>query len=122
MTIYLLSAVFCLIFLFATIELIRRQKLEEQYALLWLGLGLVMLPFCLFPDMLPKLSELVRIHYPPSLLFLIGLAFSLVFILHLTIVISKLQRKLTRLVQQLALLEAGAKEGAADDRHRNRPT
>lgn len=107
-------------FLFVTIELIRRQRLEEQYALLWLGLGLVMLSFCLFPDMLPRMSELVRIHYPPSLLFLIGLVFSLVFILHLTIVISKLQRKLTRLVQHIALLEADRKEGTFDDRHRDR--
>lgn len=116
MTIYYLSMIFCLAFLFVTIELIRRQKLEEQYALLWLVLGLVMSLFCLFPGMLQHLSEMMRIYYPPSLLFLIGLLFSLTCIMHLTIVISKLQRKMTRLVQEIALLQAEREADGTDER------
>ncbi|MEW9697914.1 DUF2304 domain-containing protein [Paenibacillus sp. SI8] len=113
MNIYLFAIAFCLTFLFITIELIRRQKLQEQYAILWLTLGLLMGIFGLFPSILHQLSHMMRIYYAPSLLFLVGLLFSLVFILHLTIVISKLHRKLTRLVQEVALLqEQTRKEGA----------
>ncbi|MFC0213143.1 DUF2304 domain-containing protein [Paenibacillus chartarius] len=112
MNVYMLSMIFCLAFLFVTIELIRRRKLQEQYALLWLLLGCVMAGFSLFPDLLQFISDTVRIAYAPSLLFLIGLLCSLALILHLTIVISKLHRRVTRLIQELALLqERIGKEG-----------
>jgi hypothetical protein len=105
MSVYMLSVLFCLAFLFVTIELIRRQKLQEQYALLWLLLGFVMAGFSLFPRLLQIISNTVQIAYAPSLLFLIGLLCSLTLILHLTIVISKLHRRVTRLIQELALLQ-----------------
>ncbi|MCD1257986.1 DUF2304 domain-containing protein [Paenibacillus athensensis] len=114
MSIYLASAVFSLVFVFISIELIRRQKLQEQYALLWLTLGVLMTAFSLFPQLLLRLSLAVRVYYAPSLLFAVGLLFSLLFILHLTIVISKLQRRLTRLVQEVALLETRRIQEAGD--------
>lgn len=106
MNVYQMTAVFCLLFMLLTTELIRRRKIEERYAILWLMLGIVMTMLSFFPHMLDRLSRLVHVHYPPSLLFLIGLLFSLVFILHLTMVISKLHRRMTRLAQEVALLKA----------------
>lgn len=114
MNIYILSILFCVIFLGATVELIRRQKVSERYAILWLMLGFVMLVFSIFPGLLNSLSRAVHIYYAPSLLFLIGFLFSLVFIMHLTIVISKLEKKTTRLVQEIALLKAGNGKGELD--------
>ncbi|MBP1961316.1 DUF2304 domain-containing protein [Paenibacillus aceris] len=105
MNVYLLAISFCLVFIFISVELIRRQKLQEQYAILWLILGFIMALFSLFPSLLDQLSYNLHIHYAPSLLFLVGLLFSLAFIMHLTLVISKLHRKLTRLVQEVALLQ-----------------
>lgn len=106
MNVYDLTAVFCLAFVFVTAELIRRRKMEERYAILWLVLGLSMTVFSFFPGMLDRISRLVHVHYAPSLLFLIGLLFSLTFILHLTMVISKLHRRMTRLAQEIALMKS----------------
>lgn len=106
MSVYHFAALFCLAFVGVTVELIRRRKMEERYAILWLGLGVSMTLFSFFPGLLETVSRLVHVHYAPSLLFLIGLLFSLAFILHLTLVISKLHRKITRLAQELALLKA----------------
>jgi hypothetical protein len=106
MNVYQITAVFCLCFVLLTVELIRRRTIEERYALLWLLLGLSMTLLSFFPAVLDRFSRLVHVHYAPSLLFLIGLLFSLVFILHLTMVISKLHRRLTRLAQELALLQS----------------
>jgi hypothetical protein len=111
MNVYLLAVTFCLMFIFITVELIRRRKLREEYALLWLTLGFVMALFSFFPELLNEVSKLVRIYYAPSLLFLVGLLFSLVFIMHLTIVISKLQRRVTRLVQEVALMQERGERG-----------
>ncbi|RAV19852.1 DUF2304 domain-containing protein [Paenibacillus contaminans] len=106
MNIYSVSIVFCLAFVFITVELIRRQKIAERYALLWLSLGLVMVLLSLFPKLLQTVAELLGIFYAPSLLFLIGSAFALLLIMHVTMVISRLHRKVTRLIQELALLKA----------------
>ena len=106
MNVYLLAAAFSLTYVFVTIEWIRRQKLDERYALLWLALGLIMTGFCVFPQLLDRFARIARVHYPPSLLFMIGFCFSLTILLHLTLVISKLERKLTRLTQEIALLRA----------------
>ncbi|NOV03351.1 DUF2304 domain-containing protein [Paenibacillus planticolens] len=111
MNVYLLAISFCLVFIFISVELIRRQKLQEQYAILWLLLGFIMALFSLFPSLLDQLSTKLHIHYAPSLLFLVGLLFSLAFIMHLTLVISKLHRKLTRLVQEVALLQEQLRRG-----------
>jgi len=106
MNVYLLAALFSLTYVFVTIEWIRRQKLGERYALLWPVLGITMTGFCVFPHLLDRLSRVVRVHYAPSLLFMFGLFFSLTILLHLTLVISKMERKLTRLTQEIALLRA----------------
>jgi hypothetical protein len=109
-SIYWLSIIFCLVFLFVTVEMIRRQKISERYSLLWLILGFLMLLFSLFPALLNALSKALGIVYGTSLLFFIGFLFSLVFIMHLTTVITKLDRKLTRLTQEMALLKARQEE------------
>jgi hypothetical protein len=105
-SVYQIAAAFCLAFVLVTVELIRRRKIEERYAILWLLLGLSMTAFSFFPGLLDRLSRVVHVHYAPSLLFLIGLLFSLAFIMHLTMVISKLHRKITRLTQEVAILSS----------------
>ncbi|WP_438433464.1 DUF2304 domain-containing protein [Gorillibacterium sp. sgz500922] len=113
--IFVLSVVFCLLFLGFVIEMIRRRKISERYSLLWLILGLIMLLFSVFPKLLNGIASAMGIIYGTSLLFFIGFLFSLVFILHLTTVITKLDRKMTRLTQELALLKSQGEE-ARDDR------
>ncbi|WP_040948506.1 DUF2304 domain-containing protein [Gorillibacterium massiliense] len=116
MNIYLVAFLFCLGFLLVTIELIRRKKISERYSLLWLLLGLVMLILSLAPELLDGISKALGIVYGTSLLFFIGFLFSLVFIMHLTIVITRMDRKLTRLTQEMALLKARMHEEDTDDR------
>lgn len=119
MNIIILSIVFSLIFLFVVIELIRRRRISERYSLLWLFLGFVMLLFSLFPTILNRIAQWMGVVYGTSLLFFIGFLFLIIFILHLTTVITKLDRKMTRLTQELALLKSH-QEVAADDCHSDR--
>ncbi|MNC14003.1 Undecaprenyl-phosphate mannosyltransferase [compost metagenome] len=71
----------------------------------WLLLGLAMALFLFAPGLLDRLSRLLRVHYAPSLLFLLGLLFSLAFIMHLTIVMSRMHRRIVRLAQEVAILK-----------------
>lgn len=105
MNIFLVSIIFCLFFLVVVIDLIRRRRLEERYSILWIVIGLIMLVLSIFPSFLETISQLLHVVYPPSLLFFLGYVFALVVILHLTMVVSKLHRQMTRLIQEVALLK-----------------
>lgn len=114
MSVYQITAAAGFGFLMLTGELIRRRKIEERYALLWLLLGGVMALFSFSPGLLERLSRLLQVHYAPSLLFLLGLLFSFAFIMHLTIVMSRMHRRMVRLAQEVAILkEELAEAGAA---------
>lgn len=87
-----------------TIELIRRRRLREEYALLWLLTGSVILVFAMFPRILYFLSELYGLHHLTTLLFVTFL-FLLTIILHYSTVISRITEQETELAQRLAIVE-----------------
>jgi hypothetical protein len=90
--------------LIVIVELIRRGRLKERYALLWLFAGIILLVFSLSRALLDYVASLVGIYYPPSLLFLLAFLFLLLITLHFSSVISELSEKNKLLAQELALL------------------
>ncbi|MHB1630042.1 MAG: DUF2304 domain-containing protein [Bacilli bacterium] len=106
MNIYILGVAFSLVFLFAVVDLMRRRVLMEQYSLLWLGMGIVILLVSMFPQWLNGIAVAVGIYYAPSLLFLIGFLFMLGTMVHLTVVLSRLTKRTVRLAQEVAILKA----------------
>ena len=99
------------ILMFLVLELIRRGRLKERYALLWLFSSIVLLVLSLSRSLLEYLSRLIGIYYPPSLLFLIAFVFLLLITLHFSSVISGLSEKNKRLAQEMALLRKALEEG-----------
>jgi hypothetical protein len=94
-----------LLFVLVILELIRRRKLQERYALLWLLTGAVLLVFSVWRDALRLVAEQVGIAYPPSALFVIAAFFILVVLLHYSTVISELSERNVSLAQRLAIME-----------------
>ena len=103
-----------LLVLVAVFELIRRRRLRERYALLWLGTGVVMLVFSVWRGGLLTVAHAVGIYYPPSALFVLASLFVLVLLLHFSTVISRLSDETTALAQRLALLEGELREREAE--------
>jgi hypothetical protein len=99
------AAIVALLFLLVIFELIRTRRLQERYALLWLVTGVVILVLSIWRDALRLLAEQIGIAYPPSALFVVGLLFIVVVLLHYSTVISELAERNVRLAQDLALLE-----------------
>jgi hypothetical protein len=113
----IVAAIAAFLLLTVVFELIRRRRLQERYALLWLLTGIVIFVLALWRDALGLLSDLVGISYPPSALFVLGSLFVLVVLLHYSTVISRLADQNKILAQRLALLENELKE-ALPERHR----
>ncbi len=90
--------------LISTLELIRRRRLWEKYALLWLLTGVVLLVMGLFPTPIYTISKLLGLAHLTTML-LITFLFLLCIVLHFTTVISKQTERETELAQRLAIMK-----------------
>ena len=103
--IQLLAVVASGILLVVVLELVRRRRLMERYALLWLLSGIVLLILSTFRGLLEDAARVIGIEYPPSALFFIAFAFVLMLLLHFSVAVSRLADQSKVLAQRLALLE-----------------
>ena len=97
--------------LLVVLDLIRRRKLRERYALLWLATGVVLLVLSLWRSGLNTIADWFGVTgYPPAVLFAVAVLFILLVLLDYSTVISKLADQNTILAQRLAILEAKLRE------------
>jgi len=87
------------------LELVRRRRLLERYALIWLLAAVVLLGLAIWRDGLARLASAVGIAYPPNALFFVAFAFVLILLLHFSAAVSRLADQSKVLAQRLALLE-----------------
>ncbi|MGZ9586581.1 DUF2304 domain-containing protein [Paenibacillus marinisediminis] len=105
MSIYLLSVLLSLTFLIIVLELVRRQKLKEQYSLLWITFGATLTVVSLNVTIVEQIAQWLGVKYAPAMLFLFGLLFCFAIMLHMTIVITKLSNQVLRLAQELTIMK-----------------
>ena len=87
-------------------ELIRRHRLQERYALLWLVTGLVLTALSAWRGGLNTIAGWLGVRgYPPAVLFAVAILFIIAVLLHYSTVISRLSAQNVLLAQKLALLE-----------------
>ncbi len=99
-----------LIVMIAIINLVRRKRVDEKYALLWLAAGTIMMLAPFATGFIDKLSHAIGIYYPPSLVFLAGFLALCLINLQFSAVISRLTKDNRRLAQQFAILEDKLKD------------
>ena len=101
----IVSIAFAVLVFVAVFEMVRRRRLRERYALVWMGAALVLLLFAAWKGLLTTVSTAVGIYYPPTALFVIAFGFLLLLLLHLSSAVSRLSDQTKVLAQRLALLE-----------------
>jgi hypothetical protein len=104
--IQIVSIIAAAVLLLAVLELVRRRRLLERYALVWLGSGLVLLGLAVWRGALTDLAKTLGIIYPPNALFVVAFGFVLLLLLHFSLAVSRLTDQTKVLAQRLALLEA----------------
>lgn len=100
-----------IILLLFTFELIRKEKLREEYSLLWLFTGSVIFIFSLSPEFfLSKfISRITGIFYLSTVVMIV-FVFLLLIVFHFSVVISKLTNQNKELAQRYALLKLELEE------------
>lgn len=100
----ILAAIFVLTVLALLFDLVRRQKLKEKYAILWMTLGVATLILAIFPKILYRLSEWVGVQVPSNLLFAMTLALLVGVSVHLSWELSRSEGRTRRLAEEVAIL------------------
>ena len=104
-----------------TLEAIRRTALLEKYALVWAATALLLMLAAIFPDIVAMLRALTGMSYP-SAIATVAFTFLVLLAFHFSLALSSLQSKLTKLSQQLAIMEANRRaEGRSVDTPDTRP-
>ena len=105
---------------------IRRGRMSLNHSLLWIFVSLILLLLAIFPEIAFSISSLIGIGLPINMVLLSFSLFSIVLFIYLTNVVSREDRNIRRLTQQLALLEERVRElekqledGKAEEGDRN---
>lgn len=92
------------------IELVRRRKLKEEYTVLWVATALVVIVLTVFEGLLYGITDAIGAFAASSTLFLFGILFAVLVMLHMSVRISSLERKVTTLVQEFGIRGAEQQE------------
>jgi hypothetical protein len=99
------AAIASLVLLVAVLELVRRRRLREKYALLWILTAIVLLVLSVWRGAVTSIATALGVSYGPTVLFAVGALFVLVVLLHYSTVISALTDRTVVLAQKVASLE-----------------
>jgi len=100
---------------FGVVELIRRDRLREEYALIWLISSAVFLLFSIWRSGFDAIAAALGIAYGPSLLLLVILVAGFALMVHFSIIVSHHSEQGKRLSQELAVSRVSGETNSADD-------
>jgi hypothetical protein len=102
------------IFLFV-LELVRRRRLVERYALLWMTAALALLVLAIWTDGLEVLGDLMGIEEPANAIFILAFGVAFLLLLNFSVVSSRLSEETKILAQEVAALEEQLAAEQPDD-------
>lgn len=115
----IIAAVGTVLLLALVLELVRRRRLIERYALLWILAAVVLVVLAVWNDALGLIADGIGILSPPNALFFLGLAAAFGLLLHFSVVISRLGEETKILAQTVSRLDAELRELRGEGPRRN---
>lgn len=102
------------------VEMLRRRKLREKYAVLWLVVGVATLVLAAFPMLLNVVAEFVGVQLPSNLLFIMSILMLLGVCLHLSWEISVVEDETRTLAEEVAILRSQVESLSTTESHATR--
>jgi hypothetical protein len=87
------------------LELVRRRRLVERYALLWMGVAAALLVLAIWTDGLDVLADLMGIEEPANAIFILAFGTVFLLLLNFSVATSRLSEETKILAQETARLE-----------------
>ena len=79
--------------------------MREEYSIVWIVCTIILILFSLWRDGLELIADFVGVYEAPNLVFTGAIFAILIYLLHLSIVVSKLHSQNKQLAQEIALLK-----------------
>jgi hypothetical protein len=119
----IIAAILAIAFMALILELIRRDKLQERYSVVWFVAGLGMLAGAAFPGLLELVADAMGVRDTNVALFSIVLLLLLGLALNFSVIMSRQAAQITRLAQERALEKvreqvASSRNGGEAERER----
>jgi len=86
-------------------RLIVKGKLREEYAIFWIISTLVLIVFSFWRNGLDIISKMLGVYFAPNLVFTVAIFGIFIYLIQLSLVVSKLHDKNKKLSQDIALLK-----------------
>jgi hypothetical protein len=96
------------------IELVRRRRLKEEYSVLWVATAVLLLLLAAFGGLLRGFTNAIGASSQASTLYFFGLIFVVFLLLHFSLRVSALERRVIVLLQEIALLGERRRPAAPD--------
>lgn len=103
--IYYFAIIFSIIFIIFIMQLVRKNKLDEKYSILWSIFSVVILIVSLFPELITIVANKFNVYYPPSLLLLFAIMILGAYIIHISVIITKQNKMIVKLTQEMGILK-----------------
>ena len=92
------------------LELVRRRRLAEEYSALWIVSAVALIGISLRRDVLDFAASWMGVYYPPAVLVLMLVAIISVASLSFSVILSRQQRQIERLIEENAIMAAELRE------------
>jgi len=102
----IVAAVIAVFFMLLILDLIRRDRLQERYSVIWFVAGLGMLAGAAFPGLLELLADAMGVRNTNVALFSVVLLLLLGLALNFSVIMSRQAAQITRLAQERAIEQA----------------
>jgi hypothetical protein len=113
----IVAAVIAVFFMLLILDLIRRDRLQERYSVIWFVAGLGMLAGAAFPGLLELLADAMGVRNTNVALFSVVLLLLLGLALNFSVIMSRQAAQITRLAQERAIEKALAEKRRGEGRN-----
>jgi hypothetical protein len=110
MSLYITCVISAALFLLFVAYLLRKDGIKEGFAVLWFGSAAMVLVLAIFPQIARSFSNLLGIALPSNLVFFFAILLLVMVSLVITHEIGKLQEKVLRLAQEVAILRGESEQ------------
>ena len=92
--------------LLAVIDLVRRRRLREEYAFVWLVGAAALVVLSIWRNSLNIAANWLGVYYPPTVLVMLLIVMVFVASLCFSVIVSRQRQQIERLIEETAILSA----------------
>lgn len=99
-----------LIYLFFILKAIKNKKMQISLSLFWIFTGIILLVAAIVPNIFKDISDLLGFETTANMIFCVTIFLAFYLIFNLTTLLSKENKKTTKLIQEISVLKKRVEE------------